>query len=161
VREVAIQSFSDAFADSNTAENMEAFLQDTYSLGKMQNEFYEPNSVLYLACNDNKDIVGFLRLRKNDEAADKLGYNAIELQRLYIHPDCKGMGVGKKLVEVAFTYSKQNKFDWIWLGVWEKNFNAQKVYAKWGFEKFGEHVFQMGADAQTDWLMKKDLGFGD
>jgi diamine N-acetyltransferase len=142
----------------------------------MQDEFYEPGSVLYLAFMDklesqsiapdsddrltflHEGIVGFLRLRKSDEVADKLGNNSIELHRLYIHPDYKGMGIGNKLMETALTYSRQSKFDWIWLGVWEKNLNAQKVYAKWGFEKFSEHTFHMGNDAQTDWLMKKALG---
>jgi diamine N-acetyltransferase len=167
MRDLAIKSFSDTFAESNTPENMAAFLTDSYSLKKMQEEFYEPRAVLYLAYKNGlgskgkESMVGFLRLRVSDEAADKLGNNSIELHRLYVHPDCKGMGIGKKLLEAALTYSMQNKFDWIWLGVWERNFNAQKVYAKWGFEKFGEHIFQMGTDAQTDWLMKKDLGIGD
>ncbi len=164
MRDLAIKSYLDTFAESNTPENMEAFLKDSYSLEKMQEEFHERGAVLYLAYKDGLDneplsrgIVGFLRLRINEETADKLGNNSIELHRLYIHPDFKGMGIGNKLMEVALAYATQNKFDWIWLGVWEKNFNAQKVYAKWGFEKFSEHVFQMGDDAQTDWLMKKAL----
>jgi diamine N-acetyltransferase len=166
MRDLAIKSYLDTFAEFNTSENMETFLKDSYSLKKMQDEFYEPDAVLYLAyekelrSRPSESMVGLLRLRVNDEAADKLGNNSIELHRLYIHPSCKGMGVGKKLVEIALTYSKQHKFDWIWLGVWEKNFNAQKIYAKWGFEKFSEHVFQMGDDAQTDWLLKRDLGIG-
>jgi diamine N-acetyltransferase len=41
--------------------------------------------------------------------------------------------------------------------VWERNFNAQAFYAKWGFEKFSEHTFWMGDDPQTDWLLKKKL----
>jgi ribosomal protein S18 acetylase RimI-like enzyme len=45
----------------------------------------------------------------------------------------------------------------MWLGVWEKNFRAQKFYEKWGFEKFSEHVFLMGDDPQIDWLLKKPL----
>ena len=161
MREVAIKSYLDTFAKVNTQEDMEAFLKDSYSLEKMKEEFHEQGSVLYLAFNNNLEsetMVGFLRLRINDEAADKLGDNSIELHRLYIHPDYKGMGIGNKLFEAALSYSKRNKFDWIWLGVWEKNFSAQKVYSKWGFEKFSEHFFQMGADAQTDWLLKKGLG---
>ncbi|MFM9840257.1 MAG: GNAT family N-acetyltransferase [Cyclobacteriaceae bacterium] len=167
MRDLAIKSYLDTFAESNTPEDMAAFLKDSYSLEKMQKEFYEPGAVLYLAYRNEwgheplgDNMVGFLRLRINEEAADKLGNNSIELHRLYVHPDCKGMGVGKKLLEAALFYSEQHKFDWIWLGVWEKNFNAQKIYAKWGFEKFGEHVFQMGDDAQTDWLLKRDLGIG-
>jgi ribosomal protein S18 acetylase RimI-like enzyme len=60
-------------------------------------------------------------------------------------------------MEKALIYARENRYDWIWLGVWERNFNAQHFYAKWGFEKFGEHVFQMGDDPQIDWLLKKKL----
>ncbi len=156
MREVAIQSYCDAFADSNTPENMEAFLSASYTLNKFQLEFYEQGSVLYLAFEGDK-VIGFLRLRLNDEVSEELGTNSIELHRLYIHSNYHGKQVGRKLMEQAIAYASQNKFDWIWLGVWEKNFKAQKFYAKWGFVRFGEHVFQMGDDPQIDWILKKRL----
>jgi ribosomal protein S18 acetylase RimI-like enzyme len=156
MRDVAIRSYTDTFADSNTPENMEAFFTESYSLSKLQDEYYEPLSVLYLAC-DGEKVVGFLRLRVNDEVKNELGENTIELQRLYIDTACHGKQIGKHLMEKALIYARENRYDWIWLGVWERNFNAQHFYAKWGFEKFGEHVFQMGDDPQIDWLLKKKL----
>ncbi len=156
MREVAIASYVDTFADSNTPENMTAFLDCAYSQEKLEQEFYEPGSVLYLACEGSK-VVGFLRLRLSHEVEEKLGSNTIELQRLYIHKDFQNQKIGKLLMETAIGYARAKKFDWIWLGVWEKNFNAQRFYNKWGFEKFDEHVFQMGDDPQIDWLLKKSL----
>jgi ribosomal protein S18 acetylase RimI-like enzyme len=156
MREVAIHSYYDTFADSNTPENMEAFFTESYSLSKLQDEYYEPLSVLYLAC-DGEKVVGFLRLRVNDEVNNELGENTIELQRLYIDTAYHGKQIGKNLMEKALIYARENRYDWIWLGVWERNFNAQHFYARWGFEKFGEHVFQMGDDPQIDWLLKKKL----
>ncbi|MCA6409547.1 MAG: GNAT family N-acetyltransferase, partial [Cytophagales bacterium] len=61
MREVAIRSYYDTFADSNTPENMEAFFTESYNLAKLEEEYYEPLSVLYLACDEEK-VVGFLRL---------------------------------------------------------------------------------------------------
>ena len=156
MRDVAIRSYTDTFADSNTPENMKAFFTESYSLSKLQDEYYEPLSVLYLAC-DGEKVVGFLRLRVNDEVKNELGENTIELQRLYIDTAYHGKQIGKHLMEKALIYARENRYDWIWLGVWERNFNAQHFYAKWGFEKFGEHVFQMGDDPQIDWLLKKKL----
>lgn len=156
MREVAIQSYIDTFTDFNTPENMSTFLADAYSQDKLEQEFHEPFSVLYLACEE-KRIAGFLRLRISSEAEDKLGTNTIELQRLYIHKDFQNQKVGKMLMQKSIEYAVEKKFEWIWLGVWERNFNAQRVYTNWGFEKFGEHVFQMGDDPQIDWLLKKKL----
>jgi ribosomal protein S18 acetylase RimI-like enzyme len=156
MRDVAIRSYTDTFADSNTPENMKAFFTESYSLSKLQDEYYEPLSVLYLAC-DGEKVVGFLRLRVNDEVKNVLGENTIELQRLYIDTAYHRKQIARHLMENALTYARENRYDWIWLGVWERNFNAQHFYAKWGFEKFGEHVFQMGDDPQIDWLLKKKL----
>ena len=156
MREVAIRSYYDTFADSNTPADMESFLSDNYSLTKMESEFYETNSALYLAI-ENEKVIGFLRLRKNNEVEHTLGINTIELQRLYIHTAHQGKRVGYKLMEKAMEYATQHDFEWIWLGVWERNFKAQEFYNKWGFERFGEHVFQMGVDPQIDWLLRKRL----
>lgn len=48
-------------------------------------------------------------------------------------------------------------FKTMWLGVWEDNFKAQKVYGKLGFTRIGEHDFKMGDCIQTDWIMIKNL----
>lgn len=156
VREVAIQSYEATFAAFNTRENMDAFYQESYTLEVMQREFYEPHSYLFVAA-EGDSILGFVRLRRNDEAKDKLGDCTVELQRLYIHPNHQGRNIGKRLMETALQVSNELKVEYIWLGVWERNFKAQKFYFHWGFERFGEHVFQMGDDPQIDWLLKRKL----
>lgn len=156
IRELAIEVYTDTFADSNTPEDLQLFLRDAYSLEKFKAEFNEPESVLYIALDDLK-IVGFLRLRRNDEVNDKLGTNHIELHRLYVHRDYQGGPAARKLMEESIAYATKKKFEWIWLGVWEHNARAQKFYSKWDFERFSEHVFQMGNDPQTDWLLRRKL----
>jgi diamine N-acetyltransferase len=156
MREVAISSYSDTFAIHNTPENMEAFFTDTYNLKKLEAEFLEPNSRLMLAF-DGDAQVGFVRLRTSGEVMAALGENTIELQRLYVLTSAHGKSVGRLLMEASMAYAQQGKYEWIWLGVWEKNFKAQRFYENWGFEKFSEHTFWMGDDPQVDWLLKKKL----
>jgi ribosomal protein S18 acetylase RimI-like enzyme len=154
LRKVAIETFIASFAEFNTAENMEAFLKEAYRPGTLEKEWMEGGSVCYLAWDEN-DLIGFVRLRLNDEVENQLGKNTIELQRLYVHPLHQGKKVGSLLMKRAVDYSLEQGYDWIWLGVWERNFKAQEFYAKWGFERFGKHIFQMGDDPQTDWLLRK------
>jgi diamine N-acetyltransferase len=156
MREVAISSYTDTFAIHNTPENMEAFYADTYDLKKLQAEFHEPNTRLLLAFEGNNQV-GFVRLRMSDEVENLIGKNTIELQRLYVLTSAQGKSVGRLLMEASMAYAKQGKYEWIWLGVWEKNFRAQRFYENWGFEKFSEHTFWMGDDPQVDWLLKKKL----
>ena len=135
---------------------MEFFFKDSYNLEKFTAEYKEPDSVLYIAL-DNLKIIGFLRLRKNSEVNQQLGSNNIELQRLYVHRDYQGGAAARKLMNQGLEYAQKKKYEWMWLGVWEKNVRAQKFYTKWGFERFSEHIFQMGDDPQVDWLYKKKL----
>ncbi len=156
MREVAIESYVTKFGAYNTQEDMDIFLKEVYNLEQLTKEFYEPGSALYLALHEGQ-VVGFVRLRNNVEVDSYLGKNHIELQRLYVHSKFQNMKIGKLLLEQAFRYAQEHKFEWIWLGVWEKNFEAQRFYQRWGFEKFSEHVFLMGNDPQIDWLLKKKM----
>lgn len=51
--------------------------------------------------------------------------NTFEIQRIYILNECQGLGLGKKLFELALDMAKEGGFDWAWLGVWEHNVKAQ------------------------------------
>jgi len=46
---------------------------------------------------------------------------------------------------------------YVWLGVWEKNERAIAFYTKNGFKVVGHHLFKLGDDIQTDYLMKLAL----
>lgn len=60
-------------------------------------------------------------------------------------------------MDFAFSFARQLNKKTVWLGVWEHNLRAINFYKKHGFSKFGEHLFLVGKDAQTDWLMKQSL----
>jgi len=156
MRQVAITTYQDTFAQFNTPENMQAYFDQAYNLDGLSKELSEKNSTLLIAWEDDKQV-GFARLRKNDEVTYLLGNHTIELQRLYVLTSAQGKSVGKLLMQHSLSYSKINQYEWIWLGVWEKNFKAQEFYSKLGFEKFSEHTFWMGDDPQIDWLLKKKL----
>jgi len=81
----------------------------------------------------------------------------VELQRLYVSPDFHGGGVGRLLVESVEKIAREEGFVTLWLGVWEENFKAQKVYERMGFGKVGSHDFVMGSCVQTDWILTKRL----
>ena len=135
---------------------MEAFLKETYNTDKFESEFSEPGSQYYIAWS-GKQLVGFMRIRITDEAEAYLGKNAIELQRLYVSQEFQGKNIGRMLMQKAIDHAQELKFEWLWLGVWERNFKAQEFYKKLGFERFSEHTFWVGPDPQVDWLLKLNL----
>ena len=156
LQRLAIETQVETFGAYNTEANMKAYLDQAYNLAALHRELEEPGSLNYLAFVDDA-LAGFMRLRRTDEVAHLLGENTIELQRLYVDKNFQGKGVGAALMKEALAQATAGKFDWIWLGVWERNFKAQEFYAAWGFERFSEHIFPMGDDPQTDWLLRKKI----
>ncbi len=79
--------------------------------------------------------------------------DAQELHRLYIDPDMQGKGAGRALGD-AFLEANQSCSE-LYVGVWENNARAQKLYKSMGFEYIGEHHFMVGDHADRDLIMKR------
>ncbi|HEX6194218.1 MAG TPA: GNAT family N-acetyltransferase, partial [Chitinophagaceae bacterium] len=99
----------------------------------------------------------YARLREQNQPPELKDAVAIEIARIYATTSSIGKGVGKILMEKTLEIAADLKKDTVWLGVWEHNQRAIEFYTKWGFKKFATHVFMLGDDPQTDWLMAKKL----
>jgi len=153
---LGIKTFSETFGQYNTAENMRLYLEKSFSRQQLETELNDPSAVFLLAYDDDV-TAGYARLRQGEQPEGLNSVSALEIERIYAVQEYIGKQAGRKLMEACIRYAKEKGFDTIWLGVWELNARAIRFYEKYGFEKFGEHVFMLGTDAQTDWLMKKTL----
>ena len=156
LRKLAIAVYTITFESASSPEDFKAYMDEAFSEDKIKNEFHERGSQFFVA-TENSTMTGYARVRENPEVNHLLGKNNIELQRLYVDIPWQGKGVANQLMAVCESFAQNLKKDWIWLGVWEHNPKAQHFYKKLGYEKFSEHTFMMGNDAQTDWLMKKKI----
>ena len=148
------QTFHETFASHNTQADMEMFMNEQFTKEALMKEVGEPGNIFLLAY-DGDMPVGYVRMRENNNPPELNGAAAIEVARIYAVAAAIGKGVGKLLMQRCIDIARQNGKDIIWLGVWEQNQRAIEFYSKWGFEKFGTHVFLLGNDPQMDWLMKK------
>ncbi|KAK0609642.1 hypothetical protein DIS24_g12287 [Lasiodiplodia hormozganensis] len=81
--------------------------------------------------------------------------SSIQLQRLYIGAFGRGMGVGARLMRAVETVARKERRTNVWLQVSQGNLAAQKAYERWGFEKVGECVIDVGGFWQRGWVMGK------
>lgn len=153
---LGIRTFRDTFDEMNTPENMMLYINKTFTLKKIKEEIKERGSIFFIVEKDD-DPIGYARLRTSHTPEALKGTVAMEIERLYVDKRFIGKRVGHLLMNTCLHYAKDHNFDTIWLGVWEHNERALEFYKKWGFEKFGDHVFMLGHDAQTDLLMKKNI----
>ena len=131
-------------------------MQEYYNVTKMKEELADTNNIFLLAYYDDA-LVGYIKMREDAKEESKDLIEPIEIERIYAVKNMIGKGVGKALMEDCLAIAKQKNKQTVWLGVWEKNFSAIAFYTKWGFEKFGQHIFVVGNDPQTDLLMKKNV----
>ena len=156
IADISRQTFYETFAESNTVEDMEKFLNEQFSMDTLIKETEEPGNIFLLAYDDTEPI-GYAKMRDGEKRSEFEGLCSIEIARIYAVKKSIGKGVGRELMQKCIDIAREMNRDIIWLGVWEKNERAIQFYLKWGFEKFAEHEFVLGNDVQTDWLMCKRL----
>ncbi len=150
------QTFFETFADGNTEENMQKYLEEGFTVDKLTSELTNPNSEFYFALFDNK-VIGYLKINFGQAQTELKDKKALEIERIYVLKEFHGKKVGQILYDTAFKIAKQTGANYLWLGVWEENPRAINFYKKNGFVEFDKHIFKLGNDEQTDIMMKLQL----
>lgn len=153
---LGIKTFRDTFDEFNTPQNMLLYINKTFTRKNIETEMKAPGSVFFLAF-DRRRPAGYAKIKTSSKPEGLHHGDAIEIERLYAHKDYFGKRVGHMLMQTCLAYARKHGCKTLWLGVWENNERAISFYEKNGFTRFGEHTFMLGNDAQTDFLMKKDL----
>lgn len=151
------ETFYEAFAKDNNEADMQKYLEESFNSEKLTVDLNDPASFFFIAW-DNNDPVGYLKLNTGDAQTElKDDDTSVEIERIYVKSAYQGKKIGQLLYDKAEEIGREQKRKYIWLAVWEHNLKAMAFYKKNGFEKFGEHIFKLGDDEQTDIMMRKEL----
>jgi ribosomal protein S18 acetylase RimI-like enzyme len=155
---IGSQSFDEAFADhpENHPDDMRVYMNEAFSVETIKSDLAEEKTI-YLIAELGEEAAGYAKIKLDAREKGVSGERLLELCRLYALDKFIGKGVGKNLMLEISRIAEETKRDTVWLGVWEYNYRAQEFYKKFGFEKCGEHVFQLGSDPQIDWVMQKKI----
>ncbi|HEX5167527.1 MAG TPA: GNAT family N-acetyltransferase [Cyclobacteriaceae bacterium] len=154
IQKFGTKTFWESFGKFNTHENMNFYIEKSFSYEQIMRELVELETEFHLAYVDQR-IAGYTKIHFNKSVDRLKSDKALEIERIYVDREFHGKNLGKVLLDKCFEIAEAKGMNVVWLGVWEHNPRAIAFYQKWGFEKFGEHVFMLGTDAQNDWLMKK------
>ena len=156
IADMSRRTFYDSFAAQNTKEDMELFLVRQFTRPKLMAEVGAPGNYFLLAWLGDRPA-GYVHMRESNPPPALETLRSIEIARIYAEQWAIGKGVGNALMDRCLEIAREKTKTAVWLGVWENNPRAIAFYSRRGFEKFGEHIFVVGKDPQTDWLMRKLL----
>jgi ribosomal protein S18 acetylase RimI-like enzyme len=148
--------FDVSFSAQNNPDDFQVYTSKAFTSEQFLKEFQQPNSSFFCAYLNHR-MIGYLKLNVGSAQTELQDEKALEIERIYIHPEQQGKGIGKKLLQTATKVAQQHHLKYIWLGVWEENSRAIRFYERNGFVAFDTHSFWLGSDEQTDILMKKIL----
>ena len=160
LQKISRDTFYETFVTSTSEENMQQYLTNNFSKEQLTKEIENSNSEFYFAKIENKTI-GYLKINYSAAQTEWKEDNTLEVERVYVDKNYHGKGVGQQLLNFAIEQAKQKDKQVVWLGVWENNYSAIGFYEKNGFVTFDKHVFMLGDEAQTDYLMRLNLHPGE
>lgn len=179
--------FAATFAGSGcTPAQLQAYLAEAYSVAAIRADLADGAKTTLVAYDSSSSdassssngdgddengerkkqvITGFALVNRASSAAEPAIADhpgryprPVELQRLYVGEGWHGRGVGTALMDAAEGLARAEGRSHVWLGVWEGNARAQRLYAgKLGYARVGEHLFDVGGDPQWDWILVKKL----
>jgi ribosomal protein S18 acetylase RimI-like enzyme len=156
-----LQAFSEStfratFEMQNDPAALNAYIDKALNSNQLKHELGLTGSKFYFL-EDEGDLIGFLKLNLPPNQSDINDPKSLEIERIYIDHQYQGKGHGKQLFNFALAEASKYGCEYIWLGVWERNFKAIDFYYSNGFIKFDQHPFKLGSEDQLDYLLKLDL----
>ncbi|MBK8846847.1 MAG: GNAT family N-acetyltransferase [Bacteroidetes bacterium] len=150
---IGAQFFYDAYKDVKSETDLQEYIADAFLLVKVEAEFDNP--MLFFAIGYvNKIPVAYIKLRSDRTHPNLEGIANLEIERIYVDRQYWRYKFGGAMMNYAIEYARQNKFDCLWLGVWQENNRAISFYKNAGFEIFGTKKFYVGSEENNDFVMR-------
>jgi ribosomal protein S18 acetylase RimI-like enzyme len=146
---LAERTFRAAFAESNSAADMQKHCASHYGEPFQLAEIREPGRETWVA-EDGARLVAYVQLRLDAVSPVIPGGRPVEIQRFYVDASHHGTGLAHQLMSHVLARAEAVGSTVVWLGVWERNQRALAFYRKWQFDVVGEHTFEVGDDPQRD-----------
>ncbi|TSO26832.1 GNAT family N-acetyltransferase [Lactobacillus sp. LL6] len=156
LQSISQETFKKTFDPFTAPDDMERFLEEAYADEKLLAEINNPHSRFFFLMVED-EVAGYLKINDEDAQTESVKPNALEVERIYLRSKFQHRGLGLVLIKLAEKIAREEKRDYMWLGVYEKNINAQKFYKRDGFEKVSQHVYPVGDDPQIDYILAKNL----
>ena len=129
VAALAVRTYVDAFGADFRPDDLAEHLSARLSPDRWR-EFIARDHVLAARIGD--ELAGYIQFGPAGQPG------GVEVFRLYVARPLQRRGLGSRLLTTALDHPDSIAASAIWIGVWEDNFGAQRLYQRFGFEPSGQ-----------------------
>ena len=157
-RQTFIDTFVTGFGIPYPADDLETFLDASFSIKATARKLAEPGAAWWVAERNGAtegELLAFANAGPNGLPHPDATPSNMELRRLYVGKAAQGLGLGTALLKLSLDWMEANTDGPLWIGVWSGNLKAQKLYAAYGFEKAGEYDYPVGAWMDHEFILRR------
>ena len=114
-------------------------------------EVYAVPKAIYFVVENNGKIIGGAGVKQLDNSDE----NICELQKMYFLPEARGLGLGKKLIDICIEKATEFGFEACYIETMTYMEAAQKLYKKVGFHYLDKPMGNTGHSSCPVWMLKK------
>ena len=111
--------------------------------------FQKPRSIYYVALMDDEIVGG-----GGIYPSDGLPNGTCELVKMYLLPEARGIGLGKRIIEECLAFAKENGYTQVYIESMPELENALKVYEKFGFKYISAPLGNTGHHGCEKWMLR-------
>ena len=147
------ETFGHLFRDQ---KDLIDYYNRTFTVQKIEDGMKKQNNIFWIAFV-NRLPVGYAKLKLDSKSEFIDTKDVCQLQKIYVLKDFLSMKIGYELQDSLLKKAKELNFDKVWLSVLNSNDRAINFYKNTGFEKIGNHDFQIGKENFEFIAMNKQL----
>lgn len=141
LKSICIDAYAKNFHHHWNEGGLEWYLDREFSTDRLHSDLADENTAYYFIEQDG-NAIGFIKTRNHSSTHLSIE-NGMELEKIYVLPECKGLGIGKlALKEIIYIAEQQGKKNLI-LDVIDTNRSAIAFYQKLGFEQHGTTILDV------------------
>lgn len=149
------KTFTDKFGPLYSAENLNAFLEDSHSVNAYHNVLGDPAYRTWKAVTPQGAIIGYAIAGRCTLDVGSLPDDAMEIKRLYVDESAQSLGLGRRLMEAMLDWIDTGGRKPIYLSVYAYNDGAQRFYSRYGFSWFMDTTFLVGDHVDPEMIFAR------
>lgn len=152
------ETFAEAYKVTLPPDELQVYLDDTFAETRLAEEISNSSMLYRIVLDEDERVRAYIKFQLGQAPDCVAMKNGVELQRFYVALGMVGRGLGGRLLAQGEQLVFERGHDGIWLKVWDGNRQAQRMYAKRGYDVRGEVMYPVGRIERRVLVMARGFG---